>query len=121
MTAHCQHGLMESSGTSHYQGAKVTTVTYEWIIHAATFLILVSYRGKGANYRVVVSITAAFLTGISLALAFYSLKFPPNPVFTMLGFVLLAAAVYCRGNVAKLFPAKKTRDSRHDIPKKVHR
>lgn len=95
-------------------------MTYDWIVHAATFLILVSYRGRDAHYRIFVSITAAFLTGLSLALAFYSLKFETHPLVTLFGVMLLAAVAYCRGNVARLFPAKKPRNTRHDIPKKLH-
>lgn len=96
-------------------------MTYDWIVHAATFLVLVSYRGRGAHYRAVVSLVAAILTGLSLALAVYALKFTPNPFVTVGGFILLAAVLRCRGNVAKLFPAKKARTSQHDIPKKSHR
>lgn len=96
-------------------------MTYDWIVHAATFLVLVSYRGRGAHYRAVVSLVAAILTGLSLALAVYALKFTPNPFVTVGGFILLAAVLRCRGNVAKLFPAKKARASQHDIPKKSHR
>lgn len=78
-------------------------MTYDWVVHAASFLILVSYRGEGAHYRMAVSIAAAFLTGLSLALTVYALVFPPNPAITILGVVLLLAVLRCRGNVAKFF------------------
>ena len=96
-------------------------MTYDWIVHAATFLVLVSYRGRDAHYRAAVSLVAAVLTGLSLALAVYALKFTPNPFVTVGGFILLAVVLRCRGNVAKLFPAKKARTPQHDIPKKSHR
>lgn len=96
-------------------------MTYDWLVHAATFLILVSYRGRGAHYRAFVSLAAAAMTGLSLALTVYALKFPPNPFITVGGVILLAAVLRCRGNVAKLFPAKKARTPQHDIPKKSHR
>lgn len=78
-------------------------MTYEWLVHGATFLILVSYRGQGAHYRMLVSLAAAALAGLSLAAAVYSVVFTPNPVATGLGVILLVAVLRCRGNVAKLF------------------
>lgn len=94
-------------------------MTYDWVVHAATFLILVSYRGRGAHYRLIVSLIAAFLTGLSLALTVYTLKFPPNPFVTITALILLAALLRCRGNVAKLLPAKKPR-SINDVSKRSH-
>ena len=84
-------------------------MTYEWLVHAATFLILVSYRGRHANYRPAVSFMAASLAGLSLAAAVYALKFPPNTFATLAGFILLVAVLRCRGNAAKMLPTKKTR------------
>lgn len=78
-------------------------MTYDWVVHAATFLILVSYKGQGAHYRMAVSIAAAALTGLSLSLTIYALVFPPNPAITVLGVLLLLAVLRCRGNVAKMF------------------
>jgi hypothetical protein len=75
---------------------------YEWVIHLATFLILVSYKGHGARYRMVISLWAAALTGLSLAFTMYSLIFPPPVLLSVLGVVLLVAVLRCRGNVAKL-------------------
>lgn len=78
-------------------------MTFDWVIHAACFLVLVSYRGKTANYRRWVSVIAAALTGLSLALTFYALMMPPNRIVTAVGVLLLYALIRCRGNVAKLF------------------
>jgi len=75
---------------------------YEWVIHLATFLILVSYKGKDARYRMAISLSAAALTGLSLALTVYSIVFPPPLLLSVLGVVLLVAVLRCRGNVAKL-------------------
>jgi putative effector of murein hydrolase LrgA (UPF0299 family) len=76
---------------------------YEWTVHLLTFLILVSYRGSGARYRVVISLWAAALTGLSFALTLYSLIFPPPVALSIAGLVLLLSVLRCRGNVAKLF------------------
>lgn len=84
-------------------------MTYDWTVHAATFLILASYQGHGARYRMLVSFSAFLLGGVSLALAIYALLFPPSFAVTLVGLVLLLAVLRCRGNVAKLFalPAKE--------------
>lgn len=78
-------------------------MTYDWLVHAATFLILVSYQGEGARYRMAVSIAAAGLTGLCLAATVYALLMPPDPTVTIAGAILLGAVLRCRGNVAKLF------------------
>lgn len=75
---------------------------YEWLIHLATFLILVSYKGHGARYRMAISLWAAVLTGLCLAFTMYSLIFPPPFLLSLVGAVLLVAVLRCRGNVAKL-------------------
>lgn len=83
---------------------------YEWVIHFVTFLVLVGYRGQHSRYRPCISIMASALTGLCLALTFYSILFPANPWLTVLGFVLLVTVIRCRGNVAKLI-----RSWRHDF------
>ncbi len=75
---------------------------FEWLIHLATILVLVSYRGHGARYRASVSLLAALLAGLSAASTMYSLIFPPPFLLSLAGAVLLLAVVRCRGNVAKL-------------------
>jgi hypothetical protein len=78
-------------------------MTYDWLVHAATFLILVSYQGDDARYRMAVSVAAAGLTGLCLAATVYALLMPPEPLVTVAGSILLGAVLRCRGNVAKLF------------------
>lgn len=94
-------------------------MTYDWVVHAATFFILVSYRGRDAHYRAVVSVIAALMAGLSLALTFYALNFELNTFVTFIGLIVLTALARCRGNVAKLLPAKKPRPT-NALPKRSH-
>lgn len=89
---------------------------FEWIIHLMTFLVLVSYRGHGSRYRMVVSLGAAALTGLSLACTMYSLIFPPPFLLSVVGAVLLVAVIRCRGNVAKLFRSFQFGPQRKSLP-----
>lgn len=90
---------------------------YEWIIHLATFLILASYKGHGARYRLAISLWAATLTGLSFAMAMYSLIFPPPFLLSLLGVVLLVAVLRCRGNVAELIRSLHFAQHRARYPK----
>lgn len=78
-------------------------MTFDWVIHAACFLVLVAYRGSGKSYRPHISLIAATLAGLSFALFFYALTMPPNRILTAVGVLLLFGLARCRGNVAKIF------------------
>ena len=82
-------------------------MTFDWVIHLASFLVLVSYRGHGARYRRLISFVAFILGGLSLAAAAYAFLMPPNFLITLMGLLLFAGVVRCRGNVAKLFSRMK--------------
>lgn len=82
-------------------------MTFDWVIHLASFLVLVSYRGHGARYRRLVSFAAFLLAGLSFAAAAYAFLRPPNFFITLMGLLLFAGVIRCRGNVAHLFSRTK--------------